>query len=446
MRSGPILSVLFAVLAAFSCISCSGPSAQTKKTLNNFLAQELYADAEAHLQKVKEKEYGPKNAVLYNLDMGTILHHQGRYKESDSYLDKAETRMQELYTKSVTKAAGTLLINDNTMDYAGEPFERALTNVLRALNYVFMGQPEEALVESRKVEVFLEELGARMGKRRVYRDDAFARALDSLLYADAGKNDDSRISLEAAEAAYGWYASEYNTPKPTMPSPRLKGDDGEVVFIHYNGVAPRKINKTFQVAWNQALVAVKTAKEEGDPQAADPKFANALRAAVAQKAITVAYPEYVQDPVSITLSEISAENASADTILMEDISAIAFKDLKDRMAVIRSRAIARAMVKFILAKAATDAAESKYGKNSWQSIMTKVTTNVASAASEIADTRGWSTLPSQIRVARLPLSPGRHDLSVLFKDAAGTTLKSHKFKDVVVKKGRRTYLHYRTAL
>lgn len=446
MPSGPRVSALAAILSALVFSSCGGPSTQTKKTLNGLIAQELYSDAEAHLQKVKEKEYGPKNAVLYNLDMGLLLHHQGRYKDSEVFFDKAETRMQELYTKSVTKAAGTLLINDTTMDYAGEPFERALTNVLRALNYVFMGRPEEALVESRKVEVFLEELGGRMGKRRVYRDDAFARALDSLLYADAGKYDDSRISREASETAYAWYASEYNTPNPQWSSPELKSNQGEVVFIHYNGVAPRKINKTFQVAWNQALVAVKTAKEEGDPQAADPKFANALRAAVAQKAITVAYPEYIQDPVSISISEITAQEAGAETVLMEDISAIAFKDLKDRMAVIRSRAIARAMVKFVLAKAATDAAESKYGKNSWQSIMTKVTTNVASAASEIADTRGWSTLPSQIRVARLPLSPGRHDLNVLFKDAAGTTLKSHEFKDVIVKKGKRTYLHYRTAL
>lgn len=445
MRPGPASSALLAALALLAS-SCGGPSTQTKKALNNLIAQELYTDAETHLQKVKQKEYGHKNAVLYNLDMGTILHHQKRYKESDAFFDMAELRMEELYTKSVTKAAGTLLINDNTMDYAGEPFERALTNVLRALNYVFMGRPDEALVESRKVEVFLEELNSRIGKRRVYKDDAFARYLDSLLYADAGKWDDSRISLEAAKAAYEWYATDYNTARPALPPPVLSGDLGEAVFIHYNGLAPRKINKTFQVAWGQALVAVKTAKEEGDPQASDPQFANALRAAVAAKAITVAYPEYVQDPISISRSEIGTETERADTVLMEDISAIAIKDLKDRMAVIRSRSIARAMVKYVLAKAATDAAESKYGKNSWQSIMTKVGTNVASAASEIADTRGWSTLPGQIRLARLPLKSGRHDLRVEFKDAAGATVKIHEFKDVVIKKGRRTYLHYRTAL
>src|SRR5205807_1189644 len=133
-------------------------------------------------------------------------------------------------------------------DYAGEPFERALTNVFRALNYVFLGKPDEALVESRKVELFLDELNRGMGRRSAYKDDAFARYLDALLYEDQGQPDDSRISMEAAGQAYQWYASDYHVPPPSFD---LTGDrgSGELVFIHYNGVAPRKISKSFQVAW-----------------------------------------------------------------------------------------------------------------------------------------------------------------------------------------------------
>ena len=79
-----------------------------------------------------------------------------------------------------------------------------------------MGRPEEALVESRKVERFLQELRDKLGTKRVYKDDAFARYLDSLLYEDMGKRDDARISLDAARAAYKWYASDYNTPEPAF--------------------------------------------------------------------------------------------------------------------------------------------------------------------------------------------------------------------------------------
>ena len=154
-----------------------------------------------------------------------------------------------------------LLLNDTTVDYAGEPFERALTNVFRAPNYVFLGQPDEALVESRKVESFLEELNRRFENKNVYKDDAFARYLDSLLYSDTGKADDARISLEAADRAYAWYASLYRTPAPRFDFPETPLDHGELVFIHYNGVAPRKVSKTWQVAWSQAVATVRASDD-----------------------------------------------------------------------------------------------------------------------------------------------------------------------------------------
>ena len=445
-----VLSILRRAIAVSACLflgACSGPSAESKRAVNRFLAEGNYAEAQSALEKAKDKEYGYKNAVLYDLDLGMVLHNAGKYRESDEYFDRAEARMSELYTKSATKASATLLLNDNTVDYGGEAFERALTNVFRAMNYTFLGKPDEALVESRKVESYLDELSShRSAKSRTYKDDAYARYLDSLLYADAGKTDDARISHEAAMQAYSWYASAYNTFPPPFAPLRDGDNEGEVVFIHYNGVAPRKISKSFQVAWGQGLAALNSAKEEGDAQASDPRVMNAVRAGVFDKSVTVAFPDYVQDPYSIVISEIRVDQKQSATALMEDISAIAIKDLRDRMALIKTRAVARAMVKFILAKAATNEAEKKYGKNSWQAILTKVGSNVAAAATEIADTRGWATLPSQIRMARLRLAPGTYDVQAVFKDGAGNVVSTHDFKDVTVKKGKRTYLQYRTAL
>src|SRR5262249_44166949 len=160
-----------------------------------------------------------------------------------------------------------------------------------ALNYVFLGNADEALVESRKVEQFLQELSDKLENKNVYKDDAFARYLDALLYADAGKMDDARISMEASQKAYGWDASRYNTRTPQFQFPDdPKKQLGEIVFIHYNGIAPRKVSKTFQIAWGQA-VALAQASDEANQQ-----FRNGLAAGVLGNAITAAYPEYVQDP------------------------------------------------------------------------------------------------------------------------------------------------------
>ncbi len=430
---------------AFSALlsACAGPSAGTKKSLNAMIASQNFQGAEAHLEKVKESEYGRKNLVLYYLDKGMVQHHAGNYKESDQSLSRAEQRMEELYTKSITKTAGMLVLNDNTVDYPGEPFERALANVVRALNYVFLGQPDEALVESRKVETFLDEINRRLELKSVYKDDAFARYLDALLYADAGKMDDARISMEAARKAYEWYSSHYNTTAPRLDYARPGKEEGELVFIHYNGMAPRKVSKTFQVAWGEA-VALAQASDEADAQ-----FKNALTAGVTGKAVTVAYPEFVQDPFTIAGSEVrlaSGSEKAAPTALMEDVSAIAIKNLRDRQALIKTRAIARATIKFVLAESAGAACDKKYGAKSWQAILCRGVGHGAAAATEIADTRGWATLPSQIRMARLRVPPGRHDVTVLFKNAAGAAVATKVFQGVPISGSKRTYLHYRTAL
>jgi hypothetical protein len=435
----------FAVLAGALALSgCAGPSIKAKQTSNQMMASGNFEGAAAFLEKAKEKEYGKHNAVLYHLDVGTVLHHAGKFKESDEHFDMAERRMEELYTKSVSQAAGTLLLNDTTQEYSGEVFERALTNVFRALNYVFLGQPDEALVEARKVEQFLDEVNAKRERKSVYKDDAFARYLDSLLYSDSGKPDDARISYEAAKSAYQWYASKYQTPAPEFGlKPLDKDEGGEVVFIHFNGIAPRKISKTFQVAWNEGLLAMKASKGDSQDAATQQQVENALRAGIVGNAITVAYPDYVQDPFSIVASELRLGDASAKTLLMEDVSAIAAGDLKDRIAVIRTRAIARATIKFLLAKAAEKQAEKQGGKS--LALLTKIVGSAVAAATEVADTRGWSTLPAQIRMARLRLPPGRHDLSATFTNAANAVVATHLFQGVEVRKGKRTYIAYRTA-
>lgn len=449
LRAGAV-----AALAASLAACHSGPSSASKKTVNAMLATQNYAGAEDYLEKNKERQYGKKNMVLFYLDKGLVQQHQGKYKDSDDSFDKAEKRMEELYTVSITRAGGMFILNDTTAEYAGEPFERALVNIFRALNYVFLGQPDEALVESRKVETFLDELNRKMEKKLAYKDDAFARYLDAMLYADAGKLDDARISKEAADEAYSWYQSLYNTQPPRFEFPAEKRKDhGELVFIHLNGLAPRKVSKTFQIAWGNAIAL---ARQSEDTEANDARFKNALAAGITGNAITVAYPDMVQDPFTVVASEVQVDSESpvtANTVLMEDISAIAAKSLTERQAMIKTRAVARATIKYVLAEVAAKAAakgcDQMPGGDLAKMLCKAGTRGIAhgaAAASEIADTRGWATLPSQIRMARLKLPAGKHTVTVNFKNAAGLVVKAQVFNDVEITAKKRTYLHFRTAI
>ena len=416
-----------------------------RKQVNAQIAARDFTGAEARITKDKQSSYGKKNQVLYYLDLGAVQLDGGKYKESDQSLEIAENRMEELFTKSVSKAAGTLILNDNTTEYAGERFERALVNVYRSLAYLFRNDREGALVEIRKLSRLLQEYADVYGaKTTAYKDDAFAQYLSSLLYADDGKTDDARISLNKSKKVYEFYAASYGTPAPRFEFPENDAEaTGELVFLHLNGVAPRKISKSFSVAWNQAVIALNSSKDDEKESA---QAQNALRAGLTGKAVTVAYPAYVQDPFQISGSRVEAAGRKADSQLMEDVSAIAMKDLAERQALIKVRAIARATVKFILAKAAADAVAKKYGKNSWQALAAKATGGALAAATEIADTRAWATLPSQFRMARLRLPPGTHDVTVSYTGSNGAAIATRTFKGVSIRKGSRTYVHDRTAL
>lgn len=436
-KGGAVLFLLL-LLAA-----CSGPSGEMRKKVNAQLAAGDYAGAEASIEHEKLTSYRAKNAVLYYLDLGAVQHDGGKYKESDQSLGVAESRMEELYTKSARQAAGTLLLNDNTMDYAGERFERALVNVYRALDYLWLGDRENALVEVRKLSGLLQMYADQYGGgRTAYKDDAFGQYLSSLLYADGGQDDDARISREAARRAYRAYAGAYGTPTPSLDDPRPAAGEGELIFLHLNGTAPRKISRSFQVAWNEAVAAVNATRND-EAQAGQAR--NAIRAGLIGNAITVAFPGYVQDPYQIASSEVECAGKTASTALVEDVSAIARKDLDERQAVIKTRAVARAAVKYILAKAAVDEAKKKYGENSLQAIAAKIATSAAAAATEVADTRAWATLPAQFRLARLAAPAGAQTVTVRYKNAAGAVILTRTFS-VNIRKGQRAYLHDRTAL
>ena len=430
---------IWAAAAALAMTGCAGPAREHKASLNYLLAARDWAAASKELQESRRTQYAARDEVLYWLDVAMVLHDGGNFRESDRALDEAEQRLDALYTQSISKGAATFFLNDTTDDYRGDPHERCLLHILRALNYAYLGRTDEAVVESRKVSAFLAELGSTVGGKYAYRDDAFAQYLSALLFEDAGRRDDARISYDAARAAYAVYAARYGTREPSYDFGAMTPEEGEIVFLHYVGVAPRRASQSLQIAWSDAMIAVRASGSDED----NAQVSNAITAGLSANAITVAFPQHVQDPFAIAGSEIEIAGRRAQTLLVEDISAIAKKALDDRMEIIRSRAIARATIKYALAKLAEDQTTKRAGQG-W-GFIAGMAARAAGAALEIADTRCWSTLPAQIRMARLRAPAGTQTVAVRYSSPAGVFTHGEAIT-VEVKPGRRTYVHVRTAL
>lgn len=389
--------------------------------------------------------YADKNEVLYRLDLGTVLHEAGLHRESDTEFAAAEVRMEDLYTRSLTREAGRFMINDATVEYAGERYERVLLHIYRALNHLGMGERDGALVEIRKLSRLLQEYRDTLPDT-AYRDDAFAQYLSALLYADVGQRDDSRIAMEAAQKAYDAYQKHYGTPPPGDWNAAVPSDVAELVFIHGNGVAPHKVSRTMQVAWNNAVVAIRAHSERSGRDEDAEKALNVIHAGLLGNAFTLSYPVYVPAPVRIAASTVEVGENKGESFLAEDIVAIARQDLNERMDWVLPRTIARAAIKQALTQSIARKTEKDHGAG--MALLVQLVTAATFAATEVADTRGWTTLPAQFRLARVrvPLDENEREqtVTVHFRDGNGNIVltRSHTVK---LKRGARTYLYDRTA-
>ena len=599
--------IALCLAALVSACAHNGPSTQFKREVQSLLAESRFDEAASHIDSARET-YGASNAVLFHLDRAATLHDAGRYAESDQALDLAERRMDELYTRRFSQAAGRYFLHDATEDYAGEPYERALLHIYRALNHLFLGQGDGAAVEARKVGVFLDDLRARTDGALSYRDDAFAHLLSAMILEDTGELDNARIAWRQAQKVYGEQARAFQTPTPeavldgllfrdleaeslaaleaetvegvaqegladevgtnatpaaaeTAPATgtaetgtaqaasseaadapipetptgnaaviaraeaafdRLEAEtggqvvasaatnaaatgatetapaatseaeaasatatetesaakaseaataanateaetkplatgaatasaarEGELVLLHYNGLMPHKVERRVQVAGTRAAIYVNQYPDEVEGERLDEAAMTALSA----ESIVVAFPELRETPTRVATSWVQCLDGGCqtETALVSDIGAIAARTLQERIDAIQARAIARAAIKFVIAKAAqlaTYAVTRTQTEREYADLAGEIVGLIgrtAAMATEQADTRGWHTAPAQIRMARLRLPEGEHDLRVLFVDERGEVLSSWDIPAAHVRAGQRTYLHVRTS-
>ena len=417
----------------FCCSACGAPSLRHKREVNQLMAAGQFQSAADKLEKVRTKEYSRRDSVLYDLDSAAILQEAHQYGESDRRLARAQDRIDELFTQSISAHAARYLINDLTVPYVPAPYERALTYYYRAMNFLSQEDIGGALVEANRAVYYLDDL--RGTKKSGWRDDPFVQYFMSLVFESAGKRDDARIAR--ARAAEG------NAEAVRNLRTRVPDGEGEVVLVHANGVVPLKKSQTFQVAWGHILVLAQN-NREGD-RSISPQVQNAINAGLLGGSVTIAYPVLEKYTSQIVSSEVvTASGAVYPTYKLGDVAESVEQDLKEKEISTYLRMAARAAGKRIAAVQARHAATNA-SKDNTVGQLSEMFVSFLGAVTERADTRQWFTLPAEMRLARLSLPAGRQDITLRFRDGYGKIIGEYTFKDVLVKSGGRVYLHYRTA-
>lgn len=437
-----IHSPLAALLLAATLAACGQTQmVKTSGQMRGHMLDGNYPAALAALRASKNEGFKEQDRVVFWMNEAMLLHLTGQYQPSVDALNRAEHRAKELYTKSISKAITAAFTSDAATDYAGEDYENVLVFVVKALNFLALGNREGALVEARKINEQLKLYNTRYEHKNVYNQDAFAHWLMGVLFEMEGSYDDARIAyVHALETYENEFAGNYgiavppylgedvvraavlsNAPEEVAKYKQKFGADkgataenlkthGEVILVHLNGEGPSKsdyvVTCWFLSATNWAC--------DGEPGG---KFMKKTTITIPSQGtvIKVAFPElHVQGPVN-PVATLHTGGLEALTAPALPISEIAVKTMADKMHRVFRDAMIRVIAKTASSKGAGKVGEAAGGGGAGGKLLGWAAEKGSSAAMqafEEADKRAWTTLPSRIDVARLWVKPGVHTLQV----------------------------------
>lgn len=420
---------LLRCLAAFYALWLTGCAthSETFRVVEQNLANQ---QPELALQALDKQKGSRTDEVLYLLNKAMLLRIAGDYQASTASFEAAQQRMEALSALSLREQGTSLIINDSTRSYVGEPFEQVMVHVYKALNYLQLGQRDGARVEALQIDLKLRELGEKSGK---HLGEAFPRYLTGIIYEDFGEWSDAMIAYRKAYEAYLQDKSKYRIDVPAflkMDLLRLAhkldlgeeqdkyqrefgiqdwqdknqgSEGGELVFVLNNGLAP--------------------IKKENSVVAPNPSRGGLVR---------ISLPYYQSRPSSVYKVRVSAAEGGVEGERVENIDAIATGNLTEQMPTITARSVARIVAKQQVAVQAR--------KNNNDALAAVI--DIIGFITEQADTRAWSTLPQDIYLARFPLGAGSYTVKIELRDRKDNIVAVREFPNILIQEGKKTYLSY----
>lgn len=439
-------STLFGLmLFLFSCASYNDRTVLYYKQIadGNYAQAKLELDKNSLLKK-------PRNKLLLLMEEGKMAHLTGDYENSNRYFNEADQLLEDGLGGVMDGAVG-VLVNPMSQTYKGEDFEKFMIHYYKALNYFYLNNTEEAIVEARRITLQTQEQGDKFNnKESRYSKDAFSLMLQGLIYEGGRDVNNAFIAYRNAADVYlkATDSSYYGTRIPDglkrdvirtaylngfqseqtkyerifnlSYKPEKAPEGGELILFWENGLAPIKQQKEFFFS----LIK----NDRGDMVFTDGNIvipfwdydASKVNKASVQS-LRVTYPMYVARPPYFSGAVASNGNYSVPLEKAEDINVLAFKTLDQRFPKEMGKTLARLAVKKTAEYVLTESGKGsgKNGKNDGLLTGLGYGMQLYSLLSEKSDTRNWQSLPNQICYARIPLQKGENTINLQLKGTNG---------------------------
>lgn len=482
------LPFLVVALLAFQALLFQGCADKSRLRFDNIASsaqKDDYAQAAADIRKHKSL-YGSNSRMLYHMDLGLLHHYAGHFDSSIAELSKAVAIHDELFSKSVSNEALAFLANDNVRPYRGKPHEIVLLHQFLAFNYLALGKYDNALVESRQVQLYLDELKRKAGKdAKDFTDDGMFRYLTGITYQGAGQKDDAAISMYQAVKAYrkgplglppsvarGAFASlksrdresdirELKLTDASITSSDAGGtltpadvEGAEIIVVGEGGRSPALGQNVFWGTYARDGVLVIHYRDANGKAVTEAVPVPGLSHSEVNKAnrgrktksgttfhVKFALPAMKDVPSATRFFTVSGASSPTPvkTEALTNLEPLMKRYLDENHAAMLTRTIVRVVTRTIAAQE-TKAAIS--GDNPLVNLILNIGTDILADQFEQADTRTWFLLPKTVQVARIPVKPGVHSITVQAHDASGNALGTRVFDNIEVKPGEKKFVFY----
>lgn len=376
-----------------------------------------------------------RNEILYHLELGRLEYLAGRHSKSNQHFTRADDLMDN-YRKDYSLEALSMFVNDNVKPYRSEDFENVIVHYFKSVNYLELGQMEDALVEIRRINIHLQELNDQYKERlNHYSDDVFAEIFEGLMYEKAGDINNAFISYRNAAELFvddGVQRDYFGVRMPEQlkedvlrtaylmgfhdevdrferlfgmtytPAERPAG--GELVLLWENGLGPVKD----QFALNFSIIKgrkkdhlVFVNKQLGISVPVHHANSEERRKMLDLQIIRLVLPKYLGRPHLFSDGIVTTGSKTYPFELTINYNTIAKQCLRDRFLREATRALVRLALK--------ELEESMVRK---ENNTAGLILGIVNAATEQADTRSWQSIPSDIHYARIPLESGVNKVKV----------------------------------
>lgn len=357
---------------------------------------------------------------LAALERGMLQQSLTQYRGAARDLSGAEQQLELLDLRvDAIGALGSYLYSDSAKTYKTPPSERLALNAINLLNYLAIYDFEGAAVEARRFQVMRDYLDAENIKADG--PATLGTYLAGFLFEHRGESERAlryydealtRGRLETLVPAVRRLArnSSYRGKQLSQLLKDSGGPSGtkperELLVIVSAGRVPHKEPRRIPVG---AAVGIAGTVISGS--------GDFLKYGAAK---VVVYPELVDTPSTLGNAAVQVDGTDVGIEQIVDLGAAIRTEYDEAKPKIMAAALTRMAARAGVAEGVRAAGKAESGV---LGDVLSIVVESAMVALDRPDTRSWTTMPARVLAARLPITPGTHEIVVKFSGGITRTM------------------------